>query len=332
MIPVRTCLAILSAMVLAASPLRAAPGREALVIGNGTYTSLPAQPACLRSAHAVAMALRNAGFDVVENEDATSGGIDAAIGAFSKKLAEAPDTAAVIYACAYAAVLNDRPFLLPVSARITRPADVLTQGVLAKSLIDALARGNAGASVFALDVVPAPGTPAALGLDSLAQAALPDQLGLIAVNQNSPPEAPTPLAALLVTSLRESVVQVGSMLSAIQQQLGTNRSVTVAALHQPARPGYLVGAAPPMPAAPAAAAATPAVAPTASLPADEEMADSDRRRVQASLAKLGYYDGRVDGVFGPETRAAIRRYQHELGADMTGRLTAAQATRLAAGQ
>jgi peptidoglycan hydrolase-like protein with peptidoglycan-binding domain len=62
------------------------------------------------------------------------------------------------------------------------------------------------------------------------------------------------------------------------------------------------------------------------------MADSDRRRVQASLAKLGYYDGRVDGVFGPETRAAIRRYQHELGADMTGRLTAAQATRLAAGQ
>jgi hypothetical protein len=196
MIPVRTCLAIFSAMLLAASPLRAAPAREALVIGNGTYTSLPPQPACLRSAHAVAMALRNAGFDVVENEDATSGGIDAAIGAFSKKLAETPYTAAVIYACAYAAVLNDRPFLLPVSARITRPADVLTQGVLAKSLIDALARGNAGASVFALDVVPAPGTPAALGLDSLAQAALPDQLGLIAVNQNSPPEAPTPLAAL----------------------------------------------------------------------------------------------------------------------------------------
>jgi hypothetical protein len=329
MIPVRTCLAIFSAMLLAASPLRAAPAREALVIGNGTYTSLPPQPACLRSAHAVAMALRNAGFDVVENEDATSGGIDAAIGAFSKKLAEAPDTAAVIYACAYAAVLNDRPFLLPVSARITRPADVLTQGVLAKSLIDALVRGNAGASVFALDVVPAPGTPAALGLDALAQTALPDQLGLIAASQNSPPEAPTPLASLLVASLKESVVQVGSMLSAIQQQLGTNRSVTLAAVHQPARPGYLVGAAP---AAPAAAAATPAVAPTASLPADEEMADSDRRRVQASLAKLGYYDGRVDGVFGPETRAAIRRYQHELGADMTGRLTAAQATRLAAGQ
>ena len=36
-------------------------------------------------------------------------------------------------------------------------------------------------------------------------------------------------------------------------------------------------------------------------------------------------------MFGPDTRAAIRRYQHELGADMTGRLTAAQATRLVGG-
>ena len=46
---------------------------------------------------------------------------------------------------------------------------------------------------------------------------------------------------------------------------------------------------------------------------------SDRRQVQTTLARLGYYDAQVDGVFGPDTRAAIRRYQHELGAD-DGRL------------
>ena len=51
------------------------------------------------------------------------------------------------------------------------------------------------------------------------------------------------------------------------------------------------------------------------------MSDGDRRLVQRALGKLGYYDGQVDGVFGPDTRAAIRRYQHELGAPMTGRLT-----------
>jgi peptidoglycan hydrolase-like protein with peptidoglycan-binding domain len=62
------------------------------------------------------------------------------------------------------------------------------------------------------------------------------------------------------------------------------------------------------------------------------MTESDRRRVQTALVRLGYYDGKVDGIFGPDSRAAIRRFQHELGADMTGRLTATQASRLVTGQ
>jgi peptidoglycan hydrolase-like protein with peptidoglycan-binding domain len=62
------------------------------------------------------------------------------------------------------------------------------------------------------------------------------------------------------------------------------------------------------------------------------MNSSDRKRVQTALAHLGYYDGKVDGIFGPDSRAAIRRYQHELGAEMTGRLTAAQTSRLFTGQ
>ena len=67
------------------------------------------------------------------------------------------------------------------------------------------------------------------------------------------------------------------------------------------------------------------------MPADEQMTEADRRQVQTALARLGYYNGQVDGIFGPDTRAAIRRYQHELGAAMTGRLTAAQATKLVGG-
>ncbi len=58
------------------------------------------------------------------------------------------------------------------------------------------------------------------------------------------------------------------------------------------------------------------------------MTDADRREVQSALVRLGYYDSPVDSLFGPETRAAIRRYQHEIGAEMTGRLTAEEATRL----
>ena len=58
------------------------------------------------------------------------------------------------------------------------------------------------------------------------------------------------------------------------------------------------------------------------------MTYADRRDVQIALARLGYYDGRIDGVIGPDTRAAIRRWQHEIGAEMTGALSGAQATRL----
>jgi peptidoglycan hydrolase-like protein with peptidoglycan-binding domain len=74
--------------------------------------------------------------------------------------------------------------------------------------------------------------------------------------------------------------------------------------------------------------ATPA-APTATLPAENQMSDADRREVQEVLQRLSYYQGPIDGKFGPLTRAAIRRFQDNIGVKSTGYLTAAEATRLA---
>ena len=62
------------------------------------------------------------------------------------------------------------------------------------------------------------------------------------------------------------------------------------------------------------------------------MTEADRRDVQTALARLGYYDGGVDGLFGSDTRAAIRRWQHEVGAEMTGTLSGEQATGLVSQQ
>jgi len=45
--------------------------------------------------------------------------------------------------------------------------------------------------------------------------------------------------------------------------------------------------------------------------------------VQSDLAKQGYYRGVIDGVYGPQTRVALTRYQSNHGLQVTGSLTTA---------
>jgi len=42
--------------------------------------------------------------------------------------------------------------------------------------------------------------------------------------------------------------------------------------------------------------------------------------VQRELARRGYYNGAIDGVVGPQTRAAIRTYQVDRALPVTGRI------------
>jgi len=64
------------------------------------------------------------------------------------------------------------------------------------------------------------------------------------------------------------------------------------------------------------------------MPAEATMSPADRRQVQTALHRLGYDPGPVDGLFGPTTRAAIRRFQQAIGAEATGVITADEANRL----
>ena len=93
-----------------------------------------------------------------------------------------------------------------------------------------------------------------------------------------------------------------------------------------ARPSAPLPAAPPAP----TTAAPPAPPSPSVLPAEAEMTAADRRQVQEALRRLDYYKGPVDGIFGPLTRAAIRRFQQNIGSDATGYLTADQVNRLVA--
>jgi hypothetical protein len=45
------------------------------------------------------------------------------------------------------------------------------------------------------------------------------------------------------------------------------------------------------------------------------------KKVQQALARLGYDPGRIDGVYGPRTTAAVKSYQHQEKLPITGLLT-----------
>ena len=85
-------------------------------------------------------------------------------------------------------------------------------------------------------------------------------------------------------------------------------------------------AGPTLPHAPTQAA--PAAPRPATMPAEAAMSAADRRCIQTALHRLGYDQGPADGLFGPQTRAAIRRFQQAIGAEPTGFLTAEEASRL----
>ncbi len=48
--------------------------------------------------------------------------------------------------------------------------------------------------------------------------------------------------------------------------------------------------------------------------------DDPLAEVQVELARRGYYRGVIDGVIGPASRSAIRRYQYDRGYPVTGRV------------
>jgi len=55
----------------------------------------------------------------------------------------------------------------------------------------------------------------------------------------------------------------------------------------------------------------------------QSVANATVSAVQSELAKLGYYNGAIDGVLGDETEAALARYQQEQDISVTGTVNAA---------
>lgn len=306
---------------------RAAPA--ALVIGNATYSYLPKLPPCTGSANVVAAALRAGGFQVSKKTNLSSGAMEAAIAAFGAKAAGEPK---LIYVCGYVGGYNRRDFLLPTSASVGSPPDLLAQGLLARSVLTI--PGAAGGLVL-LDAIPLPQAPP-VPLEAKGR------VGVALVAEGNPAADPTPFAALLAQRLAHPPATTDQVVAGLRKALPAGSGARVLSLavpapvtwnkppppaHPPAPPPAAKASASP----PAAPAAAPAPPPAPTFPDESRMTPFQLRQVQIALAQLGYYSGRIDGLAGPETTAAVRRFQQELRQPVTGTLTGAQATRLLEG-
>ena len=308
-------------------PSPAEPAPAALIVGTANYAALPPIAGCARSANAVSAALRALGFQVTERQDASTGGIDAGISEFSQHLADGK-RAGFVYICGYATDFNDRTFLLPTTARIGRPSDVLTQGVLAKSMLATVSTRSGNGGGGGVRSGTETGCAAAdrpRCADAISRCRTEWELSR-PVKQRRP-TVPRPSPRPWSPRLTGPEVRTEDLLAGVKTRLAGSK-LTVAAVHMPAHPGILAG---PPQAAPVAVAPAATTGPTggrsrragcrrvrdrdapAMLPDEAQMTDPDRRKVQIALVRLGYYDHAGGWLFGPETRAAIRRYQHEIG-------------------
>jgi hypothetical protein len=320
-VPVLAMVSGLSAATAAA----AAPGAHlALVIGNATYAHLPPLPSCADSAKLVAAALTRAGFTVTQQADRSNGQMSGDLAGLADAAAHSPGASVVVYVCGYAMTSNNRAFLLPVSATIEHDTDVLAEGLAAKSAVDLLQRSGAVGLVL-LDAVAKPKGAEKLSFASVVNPAPGQKIGFAAATMSTaPPSSASPFATALGGVLAGPDIEAGSALKALQQGLEGKPGIELAVV-LPAAETWLMGGTT---AAPAAAPVVPAAQAATAFPDEAHMNDGDRRKIQGALAQLGYYDGRVDGIFGADTRAAIRRFQHEINAEMTGTITPSEAGRL----
>lgn len=334
-------------LLVAAAPPNSPPaaGLFALVLGETAYTDLPPLPGCTVSQQAIAERLGALGFNVITRTDASNGALSAALIDLASRTARVAAPTVVIYFCGYTAEFDGRVFLLPVEAALERPSDVLTQGLPVQSLLDAANnKTRVGLSLF--DTYDRPhaqrGTLGSLAAFVTRRAAAAGHM-TIGATETSAGSTATPLAQSLATGLTTPPVDLDRLVGNLRNTLSGSRvtltttgtgggATLIPPTPAPAAPAVPAPAAP-APAPVAAPEQAPAPPPTqgVSMPEEDQYSALDRRRVQAALRELGYYDSDVDGTFGPETRAAIRRYQHEIGAPMTGRLSSAEATRLVAG-
>ncbi|MEZ5932625.1 MAG: caspase family protein [Alphaproteobacteria bacterium] len=139
---------LILAVPLGAQELRPV-NRVALVIGNGQYETLDILPNPPRDAAALAEALWNAGFEVIELIDADREQMINGIATFANRLT--PGAQAVFYYAGHGVAVDNVNYLVPVATPVESEAQIAAGGIAARTVLQTMEQSGAAFSVVILD-------------------------------------------------------------------------------------------------------------------------------------------------------------------------------------
>lgn len=143
----------LAGTLFAAAPLEAQEARPvnrvALVIGNGGYETLDALPNPPHDAAALAEALWNAGFEVIELIDADREQMINGIATFANRLR--PGAEAVFYYAGHGVAVDNVNYLIPVATPVESEAQIAGTGIAARTVLQTMEQSGAEFNVVILD-------------------------------------------------------------------------------------------------------------------------------------------------------------------------------------
>ena len=306
-----------------------AGGRVALVLACEKYENFEESLIDVKWAGELGQALKEHNFDVTVIGDRNDAGSRAALREFSLK-ANGADFALIV-ASGHVVTYQSQSFFLPQNAKIQRATDLFSRALSLASIADIAGRAKSAALLVLMTVPDIPSTVS--GIDT--RPATGQQAANVVTVFSSSPKVP-------VSGVDRAAEQASEKLLAAAQE----DTLTLTALVNSVSAegvGLVVGklsdidlSSPSPSSNPEDGAAKAQVEAERRLReasiAPDQVKDTltldECRDVQRRLQNLRLYQGVADGVFGEQTKVAIREFQKLSGVPETGYLTRAQFERL----
>ena len=321
------------AALLVAAPTASGQGsgrRLALVVGNDAYTDQSVLRNAVNDARAVASALGEVGFAVTRVENADRGRLTSALSAFAGSLRG--DDVALFYFAGHGVQVDQENYLMPTDYAGQSAAALRFDAVSASDVQEMLRPARVAMLVFdACRNNPYRGVRGGRGLAPMEARGtlIAYAAGAGQVASDGPGASNGLFTSKFVEALRAPGLTAADLFRRVRRDVhDASNGAQWPAVYDDLLSDFVFRRA-------AAAGVSPPVgAPSAGATASEEAAlgldRAARRQVQRGLAAAGFDPGPADGVFGPATRTAIRRWQAARGARSTGYLDGPAAAALGA--